>query len=540
MSDIILNARYAPGIPTYGVPGEDGEKGDNGRSIFYVPIDITNNESELLKYINANKIYNTNIPYVYSNGDAFVQSDGKIYQYNKNNDVKFEYIDNFNFGVKDIFEKDLSDNFIYNKDQKNIFLTDSSNITNSNYLFNIESEDNKFIKLQNGDKSITITFDEDLKGFLFSSEEPIFFDNLYAKNPNNTNEEYDVSPASEDVEEDIIIPGNNYIYYEEVVGVEALGIGDLTVPSYLNKDDISFGSTEEGNYKYINFTNEITEVPNEFFKECKKIKKIILPNSIKNIGQAAFGNCSKLEFINIPDGLTDIGQAAFLGCISLKSIDMPNSVSFLGNSAFHGCSKLENVNISNKITEIPWWCFYNCSSLKEIILPSSVDRLREKSLSYAGEKNIHIKNIEKVLVCEDDTFYDDQINVYVYANIYEEYKNDDFWSKYNISKIDYVDEDIFEEVNNYQPVINYFDVDISNDWKENDYVNTKIENYINDYVFEASYKSKKTIIDGEVSYNSFIEGIKGEIAAEDKINLIITSKKYFVSKYKGITLTTNN
>ena len=540
MSDIILNAKYAPGIPTYGVPGEDGEKGDNGRSIFYVPIDITNNESDLLNYINANKIYNTNIPYVYSNGDAFVQSDGKIYQYNKNNDVKFEYIDNFNFGVKDIFEKDLSDNFIYNKDQKNIILTDSSNIANSEYLFNVESDDNKFIKLQNGDKSITITYDEDLKGFLFSSKEPIFFDNLYAKNSNNTNEEYDVSPASEDVEEDIITPGDNYIYYE-IVGEDNLTIKDLTLPPYLDESNVSFGALrpEEGDYSYIVFTDKITEVPNNFFMNCTKIKKVILPNSIKFIGQSAFANCGNLESINIPVGLTDIGLGAFLGCISLKSIDMPNSVSFLGDSAFFGCTNLEYVNISNKITAIPFYCFYNCRSLKEITLPSSVTTLLDKSLD-SGVENIYIKNIERVLACVSDALNNEKINVYVHANIFEEYKNDDFWSKFNILKIDYVDEDIFEEVNNYQPVINYFDVDILNEWKEGEYVNTKIENYINDYVFEASYKSKKTIIDSEASYNSFIEGIKEEKVVEYKINLFITSKKYFVSKYKDITLKTNN
>ena len=427
MSDIILNAKYAPGIPTYGVPGEDGEKGDNGRSIFYVPIDITNNESDLLNYINANKIYNTNIPYVYSNGDVFVQSDGKIYQYNKNNDVKFKYIDNFDFGVTDIFEKDLSDDFIYNKEQRNIFLTDASSITNSGYLFNIESEDNKFIKLQNGDKSITITYDEDLNGFLFSSKEPIFFDNLYAKISNNTNEEYDASPASEDLEEDIIIPGNNYIYYE-VVGEDNLTIDDLTLPNW-NVSDITFGKlpAQEGNYNYIKHKNEFTQVPNEFFMNCVKLKKVILPNSIKFIGQSAFGNCGNLESINIPVGLTDIGNGAFFGCTSLKSIDMPNSVSFLGASAFQGCSKLENVNISDKIIEIPYYCFYNCNSLKELTLPSSVERLLMKSLSSTSLENIYIKNIERVLACVNDAIYNDQINVYVYANIFEEYKNDDFW-----------------------------------------------------------------------------------------------------------------
>ena len=139
-----------------------------------------------------------------------------------------------------------------------------------------------------------------------------------------------------------------------------------------------------------------------------------------------------------------------------------------------------------------------------------------------------------------DAIYNDQINVYVYANIFEEYKNDDFWGKYNISKVDYVDEDIFEEVNNYQPVINYFDVNISNEWQENGYTNTSIGDYIEDYVFEASYKSKKTIIDSEDSYNSFIGGIKEETVEKYNINLFITSKKYFVSKYKDITLTTNN
>lgn len=181
MSDIVFNAKYAPGIPTYGIPGQDGEKGDNGRSLFYTSYDIENEKDKILRYIKENKIVHSNIEYKYSYGDSFVQNNGEVYQYISQDN--FEKIGQFDFNNIDIFEKSNNDTFIYNKEQISLHLTDnSSNITNSGFIFNINSNENNFIKLQNGDDSIVITYDDDVKGFKFSSDKPIFFDNLYAVN----------------------------------------------------------------------------------------------------------------------------------------------------------------------------------------------------------------------------------------------------------------------------------------------------------------------------------------------------------------------
>ena len=267
MSDIVFNAKYAPGIPTYGIPGQDGEKGDNGRSLFYTSYDIENEKDKILRYIKENKIVDSNIEYKYSYGDSFVQNNGEVYQYISQDNLK--HIGQFNFNNIDIFEKgnDDTDTFIYNKEQISLHLTDNgSNITDSGFIFNINSNENNFIKLQNGDASIVITYDDNVNGFKFSSDKPIFFDNLYAvnndKDSENTQESdvdgyqpvvtsFDIIKfdengkiTNEDLAKDLSANSTNY-FFEFLYSVEEKDANDNIITTDYKKiaNNTSFGKT---------------------------------------------------------------------------------------------------------------------------------------------------------------------------------------------------------------------------------------------------------------------------------------------------------
>ena len=112
------------------------------------------------------------------------------------------------------------------------------------------------------------------------------------------------------------------------------------------------------------------------FKDCKYLKKVILPNSIIEIGDRAFHGCEALETIHTNTfehgaffhRLEEIGDNAFSGCISLKTVRFPDTMRQIGNWTFYGCKQLETINIPASVTQIGKGLLSGCSSIKNIDL----------------------------------------------------------------------------------------------------------------------------------------------------------------------------
>ena len=52
------------------------------------------------------------------------------------------------------------------------------------------------------------------------------------------------------------------------------------------------------------------------------------------INSNAFKDCTKLKSVVIPEGVTTIGYSAFEGCTSLESISLPESINFIDFFSF--------------------------------------------------------------------------------------------------------------------------------------------------------------------------------------------------------------
>jgi hypothetical protein len=59
---------------------------------------------------------------------------------------------------------------------------------------------------------------------------------------------------------------------------------------------------------------DIKEIPESLFKDCKKLKTVVLPNSIEIIREDAFKNCVNLGELFLPDSLKYISLGAFENC----------------------------------------------------------------------------------------------------------------------------------------------------------------------------------------------------------------------------------
>lgn len=125
----------------------------------------------------------------------------------------------------------------------------------------------------------------------------------------------------------------------------------------------------------------VTSIGTYAFRDCHKLKKVIIPDGVTIIGFYAFSSCTELESIEIPNSVISIDARAFGGCSSLTSVDMGDGVTSIGGSAFADCTSLERVEISDSVTSIGTYAFEKCSNLTSIKIPFSVTSIGDYAFS---------------------------------------------------------------------------------------------------------------------------------------------------------------
>ena len=83
-------------------------------------------------------------------------------------------------------------------------------------------------------------------------------------------------------------------------------------------------------------------VSSEAFKNCYKLKRIVIPKKKEIIADNCFAYCSSLEEIIFDkDNKIDcIDTKCFYKCCNLEFINIPNSVTHIDNHAFSNCENL--------------------------------------------------------------------------------------------------------------------------------------------------------------------------------------------------------
>ena len=130
----------------------------------------------------------------------------------------------------------------------------------------------------------------------------------------------------------MLLSGVYYTYQEEtetytVTGYDGDILSEISVPETINGV-------------------MVTEIGENAFQSCTRLKKIELPVSIVKISDGAFEGCAVLEEITIKDGVKTIGERAFSNCRNLKSIVLPDSVETIGTRAFGHCGQPGGITAS--------------------------------------------------------------------------------------------------------------------------------------------------------------------------------------------------
>ena len=131
------------------------------------------------------------------------------------------------------------------------------------------------------------------------------------------------------------------------------------------------GSSESipKNVTHIHFHSSVTEVHDEAFRGCSKLKEVVFSDGITTIGDGSFKGCKRLKRVVLNYGLKQIGDDAFANCISLDSITFPSTVTKIGDRAFEECSSLKQIIHMNEGVGIKygWDVFHGCQLWKLVI-----------------------------------------------------------------------------------------------------------------------------------------------------------------------------
>jgi hypothetical protein len=128
---------------------------------------------------------------------------------------------------------------------------------------------------------------------------------------------------------------------------EKKSVTTLNVEGSIDVRDFKFMKDSLPKLTTINLSKVIIpSIPEKVFKDCEKLKTIVLPTIITSIGHLAFSNCINLSEIEIPNSVTNLGIRAFGGCKKLKTLNISSNVTSISNP-FSGCSALINVETSN-------------------------------------------------------------------------------------------------------------------------------------------------------------------------------------------------
>lgn len=242
-------------------------------------------------------------------------------------------------------------------------------------------------------------------------------------------------------------------------GISDFFVNGISVPGMMIEDLDSYDGA-------VYFNDDLTEIPDEFFKDMPILTVDILSDKVTRIGSEAFLGTGISEIV-LPESVTEIGSHAFSNTASLASfsggcslisedglclidsagnliafagagldglpysipegvtqivdmnsapfsaVDMPSSVTIIRSNAFMNCANLSEIILSPSIFTIGGGAFEGCSALSRVMLDTPDPPYISQDLIYGPFGSGSLCN--------------DYFKIYVPASAFDTYRNRTDW-----------------------------------------------------------------------------------------------------------------
>ena len=154
---------------------------------------------------------------------------------------------------------------------------------------------------------------------------------------------------------------------------------------------------------FLDFSEaNFTKIPENAFKDCKRLTGIVIPACVTSIGNYAFNGCTGLKTLELEDGEEELTlgingwrsglfrdcpiEELYLGrnIDYLEYSDTSADVDFLeyGYSAFGNIqSSSFSVTIGSKVTKIQAYSFYGCAGLSKVTINSDITSIASNAFN---------------------------------------------------------------------------------------------------------------------------------------------------------------
>ena len=118
---------------------------------------------------------------------------------------------------------------------------------------------------------------------------------------------------------------------------------------------------------FVGFHPSVAEICKDAFKDCEKLRNVVLNEGLVTIRKDSFRDCKSLTCITLPSTLIEIADSAFKGCSNLEEVVLNDSLQKTGDEAFGECKSLKSIILPSSLIELGYYVFSNCSSLTDIV-----------------------------------------------------------------------------------------------------------------------------------------------------------------------------
>ena len=168
--------------------------------------------------------------------------------------------------------------------------------------------------------------------------------------------------------ETIKVDDKNPLYYAE---------DGILFYHYKKTTQIIFYPANKAGTSY-RFPSKVTSV-DKAFTNNRNLKTIALSSNMLSTG--IIGGENNIETIIIPSKVKYVEEQSFRNCKKLKKVVMGRDIMRICDEAFYGCSSLETIILPKKLERIDRWAFRNCKSIKKLTIPSSVHYIEPSAFS---------------------------------------------------------------------------------------------------------------------------------------------------------------